>query len=101
MAEFRVAILGSTGRGDYGHGLDSIWQKFSNCEVVAVADPDEPIPGSPSPVGLSSWERWHSADYVDGVRGRLTAGKIAAIQSKLGTGSRQAGRREHKVDLGR
>ena len=42
MAEFRVAILGSTGRGDYGHGLDSIWQKFSNCEVVAVADPDEP-----------------------------------------------------------
>ena len=42
MAEFRVAILGSTGRGDYGHGLDSIWRNFSNCEVVAVADPDEP-----------------------------------------------------------
>jgi predicted dehydrogenase len=42
MAEFRVAILGSTGRGDYGHGLDSIWRSFPNCEVVAVADPDEP-----------------------------------------------------------
>ena len=42
MAEFRVAILGCTGRGDYGHGLDAIWRTFENCEVVAVADPDEP-----------------------------------------------------------
>lgn len=40
MARYKVAIIGSTGRGDYGHGLDTVWQKFDDCEVVAVADQD-------------------------------------------------------------
>ena len=40
MAKYKVAIIGSTGRGDYGHGLDIVWQKFDDCEVVAVADQD-------------------------------------------------------------
>lgn len=40
MAKYKVAIIGSTGRGDYGHGLDAVWQKFDECEVVAVADQD-------------------------------------------------------------
>ena len=40
MAKYKVAIIGSTGRGDYGHGLDSVWQKFDDCDVVAVADQD-------------------------------------------------------------
>lgn len=42
MNRHRVAIIGSTGRGDYGHGLDAVWQTFDDCEVVAVADYDEP-----------------------------------------------------------
>ncbi|RLS58833.1 MAG: gfo/Idh/MocA family oxidoreductase [Planctomycetota bacterium] len=41
MAKYKVAIIGSTGRGDYGHGLDAVWQRFDDCEVVAVADPVE------------------------------------------------------------
>jgi len=40
MAKYKVAIIGSTGRGDYGHGLDAIWKDFDDCEVVAVADSD-------------------------------------------------------------
>jgi predicted dehydrogenase len=40
MARYKVAIIGSTGRGDYGHGLDAVWQKFEDCEVVSVADQD-------------------------------------------------------------
>lgn len=40
MAKYKVAIIGSTGRGDYGHGLDSVWQKFDDCDVVGVADQD-------------------------------------------------------------
>jgi predicted dehydrogenase len=40
MAKYKVAIIGSTGRGDYGHGLDAVWQTFDECEVVAVADQD-------------------------------------------------------------
>ena len=37
---WRVAVIGHTGRGDYGHGLDTMWLKLPETEVVAVADAD-------------------------------------------------------------
>lgn len=37
---YRVAVIGHTGRGEYGHGLDLVWQDVPGTEVVAVADPD-------------------------------------------------------------
>ena len=37
----RVAVIGHTGRGNYGHGLDTVWRDMPDCEVVAVADADE------------------------------------------------------------
>jgi predicted dehydrogenase len=41
-AKFRVAIIGHTGRGNYGHGIHTVWRHFPDvCEVVGVADPDE------------------------------------------------------------
>lgn len=40
MAELRVAVLGATGRGDYGHGIDSVWLTRPDCRIVAVADAD-------------------------------------------------------------
>src|SRR5947209_6234085 len=40
-ARYRVAVIGRTGRGDYGHGLDVVWKALDNVEVVAVADEDE------------------------------------------------------------
>jgi len=36
----RIAVIGHTGRGNYGHGLDTMWQKIGGCEIVAVADAD-------------------------------------------------------------
>jgi predicted dehydrogenase len=36
-----VAVIGRTGKGNYGHGLDTVWLAFDNVEVVAVADEDE------------------------------------------------------------
>jgi predicted dehydrogenase len=36
----RVAVIGHTGRGDYGHGLDTMWLKLPETEIVAVADAD-------------------------------------------------------------
>jgi predicted dehydrogenase len=39
-ARYRVAVVGHTGRGNYGHGLDTVWRDLTECEVVAVADPD-------------------------------------------------------------
>src|SRR5205814_10640150 len=42
MPKLRVAIIGHTGRGNYGHGIDTVWAHFKDrCEVVAVADADE------------------------------------------------------------
>src|SRR5690349_23190329 len=38
---YRVAVIGRTGKGNYGHGLDVVWKQLDNVEVVAVADEDE------------------------------------------------------------
>lgn len=34
----RVGIIGSTGRGDYGHGVDVAFTKLPQVEIVALAD---------------------------------------------------------------
>ncbi|MBX3399163.1 MAG: hypothetical protein KF873_10500, partial [Gemmataceae bacterium] len=43
MAEktVRVAVIGRTGKGNYGHGLDTIWLQVPNVEIVAIADENE------------------------------------------------------------
>lgn len=35
---YRVAVIGSTDKGDYGHGLDTAFQGIERAEIVAVAD---------------------------------------------------------------
>jgi len=42
----RVAVIGRTGRGDYGHGLDTVWKQVPETTVVAIADDD--------PMGLAA-----------------------------------------------
>jgi len=37
-AKRRVAVIGHTGRGNYGHGLDTVWRKIPGMEIVGVAD---------------------------------------------------------------
>ncbi len=38
--KYRIGVIGDTGHGNYGHGLDTVWQAFDFTDVVAVADPD-------------------------------------------------------------
>ena len=38
--KLRVAIIGHTGRGNYGHGLDTLWLKIPETQIVSVADAD-------------------------------------------------------------
>ena len=45
----RVGVIGHTGRGNYGHGIDTLWLKLPQTEIVAVADPD--------PAGLASAQK--------------------------------------------
>ena len=33
-----MGVIGHTGRGNYGHGLDTVWQKLPDTEIEAVAD---------------------------------------------------------------
>src|SRR2546425_6382296 len=39
-AKLKGAVIGHTGRGDYGHGLEGIFSNRPNVEVVALADAD-------------------------------------------------------------
>jgi len=39
-AKYRIAVIGRTGKGNYGHGLDVVWNDIEQAQVVAVADED-------------------------------------------------------------
>lgn len=36
--KWRVGVIGHTGRGDFGHGLSTVWLEFPDTEIVGVAD---------------------------------------------------------------
>jgi predicted dehydrogenase len=38
--KLKAAIIGHTGAGDYGHGIEHVFQGLTNASVVAVADSD-------------------------------------------------------------
>lgn len=40
-SSYRVGVIGHTGRGNYGHGLDTVWRDVPGTQVVAVADANE------------------------------------------------------------
>jgi predicted dehydrogenase len=40
--KYRIGVIGHTRQGAYGHHLDEAWLKLPNCEIVGVADADEP-----------------------------------------------------------
>lgn len=37
-SKYKVAVIGRTGRGNYGHGLDVVWKDIDRTRIVAVAD---------------------------------------------------------------
>ncbi len=38
MPDYRVGVIGSTTRGNYGHDLDRVWHDIPGAKIVAVAD---------------------------------------------------------------
>ena len=38
METVRVAVIGRTGRGDWGHAIDELWGRVEGARIVAVAD---------------------------------------------------------------
>jgi predicted dehydrogenase len=49
----KAAVIGHTGRGDYGHGMESIFQGRPAIELVALAEPD--------PQGRAATAKWVGA----------------------------------------
>ena len=39
--KYRVGVIGHTGRGNYGHGLDRVWRDVPGCRIAGVADANE------------------------------------------------------------
>lgn len=37
---YRAGVIGRTGRGDYGHGLDTVYRHMDDVDIIAVADDD-------------------------------------------------------------
>lgn len=52
--QLRVGVIGRTGRGDYGHDLDTVWLDVPDVRIVAVADQD--------PVGRAAAQQRLGAD---------------------------------------
>ncbi|MGY8650751.1 MAG: Gfo/Idh/MocA family protein [Verrucomicrobiia bacterium] len=40
VKKLRVGVIGHTGRGNFGHGLDTVWMGLPETDIVAVADAD-------------------------------------------------------------
>jgi len=59
MSEYRIGVIGHSGQGDYGHGVDTVWSHIPGCRVVAVSDPN--------PAGLqTAKQRLHAQNgYLD------------------------------------
>ncbi|MAG36526.1 MAG: 3-chlorobenzoate-3,4-dioxygenase, partial [Dehalococcoidia bacterium] len=57
---YRAGVIGHTGRGNYGHGLDAAFVGLPDVQLVAVADPDDE--GREEAVGRTGAERSY-ADY--------------------------------------
>lgn len=90
---YRAAIIGHTGRGNYGHGLDTCFSGLPRVEVVAVADPDPA--GRESAQGRSGAANAY-ADYQDmldherpdlvAIGPRLVDERVAMITAAVETG---------------
>ena len=37
---YKAGVIGRTGAGDYGHGLETVYRDLEQVDLVAVADPD-------------------------------------------------------------
>src|SRR5262245_42969576 len=64
-AKYRVAIIGHTGRGNYGHGIATVWKHSPECQGVPVSDPDEKGRGAVLPGYKSADGKSQPKGYAD------------------------------------
>ena len=69
----RVAVIGRTGRGDWGHAIDELWQDLDVAEVVAAADENE--------AGLAATAELHG--LADGATFRDWQAMLTAVKPAI------------------
>jgi predicted dehydrogenase len=84
--KYRVGVVGHTGQGNYGHGIDLVWSSFDQIEVVGVADAD--------PAGrAAAMKRIRAARAYTDFREMLRVEKPDLV----GVGPRTLGEREQMI----
>lgn len=72
-SKYRVAVIGHTGRGNYGHQLDRVWLSLPETEILGVADADpaglkQAVARLKAPKGYADWRQ-----MLDEVRPELVS----------------------------
>jgi predicted dehydrogenase len=60
LKKYRAAVIGCTGKGDYGHGYERIFAGLPNVTIEAIADPDD---AGRAKAAVSSGAKRQYADY--------------------------------------
>ncbi|MFO1095279.1 MAG: Gfo/Idh/MocA family oxidoreductase [Planctomycetaceae bacterium] len=68
--KLRVGIIGATGHGDYGHGVDTVWAEIDRAQVVALADADDAgrakaVERTKAPVGYADYREMLDKEHLD------------------------------------
>ena len=67
---YRVGIIGSTGKGNYGHGLDTVWKTIPQVQIAAVADDnpsglEQAITRTTAPKGYHDYRQMIDKEQLD------------------------------------
>ena len=67
---YRVGIIGSTGKGNYGHGLDTVWKSIPQVQIAAVADDnpsglEQAITRTTAPKGYHDYRQMLGKEQLD------------------------------------
>lgn len=91
---WRVCIIGHTGHGDYGHGIDTVWKSIEAAEVLAVADA---APGGAAKAAARAGAARTYADYremlrrekpdVVSIAPRWLDQRVAMVEAAAGAGA--------------
>ena len=81
--KYRVAVIGATGRGNYGHGLDEAFQGVEGTELVAVADADAKGLAAASAKSAARPRRPRVGKVLPRRLARPTAKRAASLAQKL------------------
>ena len=90
---YKAGVIGRTGAGDYGHGLETVYRDLEQVALVAVADPD---PEGRAAAGERTGAQRLYADYR-----QMLADEDLGHSQRLSADARLPRRHGHRLCRGR